>query len=99
MRKLLFLVLIAIAVCAAVDLKNTEEFEKMLEASDWGKLWNEVKSKAAQAKAFLVQHGIWNVIKTALGTVGVAGATAGCTALGIPGWVCGSMVAFVSASM
>ena len=99
MRNILFLVLIAIAVCATIDFNNQEEVEKVLQAIDWGKAWNEVCYNLQKAKDFLVRTGLWGVIKTALSTVGAAAATAACTAWGVPGWICGSMVEFVAAAM
>ena len=93
MKKLLLLVLFAIAFCAVVETAED------VEAWSIGDLWNGVKNFVSKGINFLKKYGIWQALKSALGTVGAAGAGAVCQAYGIPYAVCSSMVAFVAAQM
>ena len=96
MRKLLFLVLIAIAVCSVVEIKDDVSD---LDAVSWSKIWKKAKSVLSKAKNFLKQTGIWAVIKKALGEQGAEYAGKICESLGIPGDVCSSMVKIVAGKM
>ena len=93
MRKLLFLVLIAIAFCAVVE--TTED----VEAWSLKSVWNKVKSWVGKAVNFLKSTGIWNIIKNALGSAGAGAAGAACQSIGIPSAVCSTMVKMVADNM
>ena len=65
MRKLLFLVLVAIAVCTAVeetefDLDNFDL--ENLDAIDWQKIWDKLKFFTSQLKKWLKKIGIWDLV-------------------------------------
>ena len=98
MRKLLFIVLIAIAFCLAAE-NNIAEADGDVEAWDLQKVWDKVKRWASTAKAFLKKTGLWDVIKNALATAGAAAAGVACQALGVPAIVCSTMVQIVANNM
>ena len=68
MKKLLFLVLIAIAVCTVVeetelDVLDLDNFDfENLDAVDWQKLWDKLKGFASLLKKWLKNIGIWDVV-------------------------------------
>ena len=68
MRKLLFLVLIAIAVCTVVeetelDVLDLDNFDfENLDAVDWQKLWDKLKGFASLLKKWLKKIGIWDLV-------------------------------------
>ena len=94
MRKLLFLVLIAIAFCAVVEANDAD-----VEAWSLKSVWDKVKNFASKAVNFLKQTGIWGVIKNLLGTAGAAAAGAGCQSFGVPAAICSTMVKIVANNM
>ena len=94
MKKLLFLVLIAIAFCVAVENVDAD-----VEAWSLKSVWNKVKGWASSAVSFLKKHGIWDVIKSALGTAGTAAAGVACQSVGVPGVICSTMVKIVADNM
>ena len=94
MRKLLFLVLIAIAFCAVVEANDED-----VEAWSLKSVWKKIKNAASKVVNFLKQTGIWAVIKNLLSSSGADAAGKGCQSLGIPADVCKNMVKVVSDNM
>ena len=68
MRKLLFLVLVAIAVCTVVeetelDVLDLDNFDfENLDAIDWQKVWDKLKGFASLIKKWLKKIGIWDLV-------------------------------------
>ena len=64
MKKLLFVLLIAIIACQTLQ---EVEVEPELEGINWKELWNKVKKAFQDAKNWLQENGLWdpliNVIK------------------------------------
>ena len=92
MKKLLFLVLIAIAVCSSF------ETDPELEAFDWESLktiWNKVKNVYEKAVEFLKKYDLYYPIINALKKNLPAKAEELCTSKGVPAGVCRQIVKFL----
>ena len=94
MKKLLFLVLIAIAFCVAVENVDAD-----VEAWSLKGIWDKVKGAVSSAVSFLKKYGIWDAIKTALSTAGTTAAGIACQNVGVPGVLCSTMVKIVADNM
>ena len=92
MKKLLILVLIAIAFCTAIEEKTDDEI--ILQGVNWAELWEKVKKYASQAKKWLQDNGLWEPIINLLKTYGREKAVNWC-AQKIPYAVCSSIVDFI----
>ena len=95
MKKLLFLLLIAMAFCSSIEEYNLDDSEVMLEGINVRKIWNQVKNKASQAKAFLKAIGIYDGLVKVLKTTGKYYGISYCTSKNIPQDICSSIVDFV----
>ena len=93
MKKLLFLVLIAIAFCTVIEEKQPEE-DIVLQEIDWAGLWDKVKKFTEAAKKWLQEKGLWDPLITLLKTVGREAAMKWCTQK-IPDFVCSSIIDFI----
>ena len=90
MKKLLFLVLIAIAFCTAIEEKVDEDVVLV----DWAELWEKVKYYANAAKKWLQDVGLWDPLVNLLKTKGRQAAMNWCTQK-IPDFVCSSIIDFI----
>ena len=90
MKKLLFLILIAITFCTAIEEKVDEDIVLI----DWAGLWEKVKGIAGAAKKWLKDNGLWDPLVNLLKTQGRQAAMNWCTQK-IPDYVCSSIINFV----
>ena len=95
MKKILFIVLIAIISCTLVEKYESEEDLDIVLGIDIKTMWNKVKNNVNQAKAFLKSIGLYDPMISALKTVGSAIAVGYCTSKGVPYPICTSIVGFL----
>ena len=91
MRRLLFLVLLAIAFCTVVE--KTED-PVVLQAADIVDVWNQIKRFANQAVDWLKTMGLWDPIVNFLKTTGRSAAIGWCSTK-VPAVICSSIVDFI----
>ena len=90
MKKLLFLVLIFIAICSSF------ETDIELESFDWKKFWDSVKSVIKKAVDFLKNKGLYYPILNALKKNKRSEAVAVCKSKGVPVGVYNEMIDLVN---
>ena len=98
MKKIIFLVLIAIIACTEIkeyDIDNIEDVDLVLEGINVGKLWNKFKNNASQAKQFLKSIGLYYPLITLLKQGTSVLAIGYCTSQGVPYIICTSIVEFL----
>ena len=91
MRRLLFLVLLAIAFCTVVE--KTED-PVVLQAADIVDVWNQIKNLGQQAVDWLKTMGLWDPIVNFLKTTGRQAAINWCSSK-VPAVICSSIVDFI----
>ena len=91
MRRLLFLVLLAIAFCTVVE--KTED-PVVLQAADIIDIWNQIKHLGQQAVDWLKAMGLWDPIVNFLKTTGRSAAIGWCSTK-VPAVICSSIVDFI----
>ena len=91
MRRLLFLVLLAMTFCTVVE--KTED-PVVLQAADIVDIWNQIKNYAQQAVEWLKTMGLWDPIVNFLKTTGRQAAINWCTTK-VPSVICASIVDFI----
>ena len=91
MRRLLFLVLLAIAFCTVVE--KTED-PVVLQAADIVDVWNQIKNLGQQAVDWLKTMGLWDPIVNFLKTSGRKAAISWCSTK-VPAVICSSIVDFI----
>ena len=98
MKKILFLVLIAIIACSQVEQYepyDIEDFDLILEGINIRSLWNKFKNNASQAKQFLKSIGLYDPLINLLKKYASGYAVNYCTSKGIPNDICQSIVNFL----
>ena len=98
MKKIIFLVLIAIIACTEIkeyDIENTEDIDLVLQGINVAKLWNKFKNNASQAKQFLKSIGLYYPLITLLKQGTSVLAIGYCTSQGVPYIICTSIVEFL----
>ena len=93
MKKILFFVLIAIAVSTVVE--QTEENDVALEAFNWRDAWNAVKGVVKKAIDWLKEKGLYTPIVNAIKSKGQAYGKSVCESKGVPGDVCSQIVKYI----
>ena len=93
MRKILFLLLIAIIACNSIE--TFEQDELVLEGINFKSMWNKVKKNVKAAKAWLKSVGLYDPLVNAIKNVGAYYANNYCTSKGVPKEICSSIVQFL----
>ena len=98
MKKLLFFVLIAFAICSEIEQFQKNELEDLdfnLQGIDIKEIWEKIKKYASKAKEFLQKIGLWDPLISILKTSGRALAITFCESKSIPEIICVSIVDFI----
>ena len=96
MKKLIFLLLIAMVFCSSIEEYNLDDdLEVILEGINVRKMWNQVKKYESKAKAFLKAIGIYDGLIKVLKTTGRYYGINYCTSKKIPQDICSSIVDFL----
>ena len=78
MRRLLFLVLLAIAFCSLAE-ETTKDSDVVLQAADLVEIWNKVKNSVRDAIQWLKDVGVYDFLINILKTYGRIAAITACS--------------------
>ena len=92
MKKLLYFVLIAVAISTVME---TSESEEVLKAADWAAEWNKVKGAINSGVNWLKEKGLYYPIVNAITSQGQKQAETVCRNYGLPGALCSNIVSWI----
>ena len=95
MKKILFLVILAIALSATIDELNEDGIKDLIKKIPFKKIWDNIKKHTKKAIAFLKQIGIYDNLIELLRTVEEYYGMKYCLSKNIPEVVCTSIIEFL----
>ena len=92
MRRLLFLVLLAIAFCSLAE--ENKDSDVVLQAADLADIWNKVKNSVKDAIQWLKDVGVYDFLVNILKTYGRIAAISACSTK-LPAVICTAVIDFL----
>ena len=93
MRRLLFLVLLAIAFCSLAE-ETSKDSDVVLQAADLVEIWNKVKNSVRDAIQWLKDVGVYDFLINILKTYGRIAAITACSTK-LPAVICTAVIDFL----